>query len=251
MQKITMISCVLIILLLISCNDNSDNPVGSDPLEYDTLISLNVGNYWLYLDYYLNDDGSVDSSVSPIGEFGFIIHSPPTQSNYSSNYTNYQMSMCEEDLTPVDDSYYLTYGGSKMVYENENGFYYSGIVRADSVVMTFNDLIFPYPAEEGDSADGHVFYYSTAGNYLNVSDELITQYKCVSTDSSFTTPLGDFNCIVYKMAYYDIEPVVRSEVYYFIKPGLGIVGMVNMKYRYNRDEYTYFMKYVLTDYHIE
>ncbi len=76
--------------------------------------------------------------------------------------------------------------------------------------MTFNDLIFSYPAEKGKIVSGHVFYYSTLGNYSNIPDEFITQYKCVTTDSLFTTPLGEFNCIVYKMAYADFDPLYRD-----------------------------------------
>jgi hypothetical protein len=240
MKKDVIIYFVVLVLLLMGCKDNSDNPVISKPVEYDTLVPLNVGNYWLYQGYYLNDDGSVDFPQND--KFGFIVQ------KYGANSTNYQMYRCGEDFVPIDDTPYNLYGGSKLVYENKNGFYYSGIIRKDTLVITFNDLIFSYPAEKGKSVSGHVFYYSTAGNYSNVPDDIITDYTCISTDSLFTTPLGDFRCIVYKMAYADLEPLYRAEVYYFIKPGLGIVGMVQMAYHYSSNKYSYLTKHVLIDY---
>lgn len=114
--------------------------------------------------------------------------------------------------------------------------------------MTFNDLIFPYPVEKGESVSGHVFYYNNSGNTSNVHDEAITHYTCISVDSLFTTPVGNFRCIVYKMVWQDFEPFFRAEVYYFIKPGLGIVGMVEMAFHYNNNRYTYISKTLLTNY---
>jgi hypothetical protein len=247
MKDITIISIVLMSITLMSCKDYSVLP---EPVEHDPLIPLSVGNYWLYQGYYLKpDDGSVNFPEHD--KFGFIVHNPSSQLKNRVGSTNYQMSICGEDLLPVDDSNYLLYGGSKLIYQNENGFYYSGIIRKDTLVMSFNDLIFLYPAKKGESVSGHVFFYSPLGNGSNVPDEVITKYDCVSTDSLFTTPLGEFRCIVYKMAYADFEPLFRDEVYYFIKPGLGIVGTVEKVYLYSLNKYRYFKKYVLTDYKIK
>lgn len=240
------IAIVLVTLFVVGCDDTIE-PV--PPVGYDTLIPLAIGNYWLYQGYYLNsDDGSVKFPED--SKFGFIIHNIPTQSTLNPNKGNFQMSICGEDLIPVDDTNYLLYGGSKSVLQNEKGFYYTGIIRKDSLVMTFNDLIFSYPAEKGTSATGHVFYYSPLGNGSNVPDNVITEYTCVSTDSLFVTPLGDFKCIVYKMVYIDFEPLFRGEVYYFIRPNLGIVGTIEMVYHYGLNKYGYLKKYVLTEYKI-
>lgn len=57
--------------------------------------------------------------------------------------------------------------------------------------------------------------------------------------------------MVYKMAYADFEPLFRNEVYYFIKPGVGIVGTIEKTYHYSQKKYSYFKKYVLTDYKIK
>lgn len=246
MKRITIIFYVLITLIRFGCKDNSVELL--PPVEYKPLIPLSVGNYWLYQGYTLNSDSSSGGTADP-WKFGFIIQSP-TAKLFKENNIIYQMSRCGEDLKPFDDTGFTLYGGNKLVYQNGKGLYYSGVVRKDTVIITFNDLIFPYPTEKNKSVAGHVFYYNNSGNTSNVSDETITQYTCISLDSLFSTPLGDFRCIVYKMAWQDFPPLFRDEVYYFVKPGLGIVGMVQMVYHYNSNKYTYFMKHVLTDYRI-
>ncbi|MCX6170506.1 MAG: hypothetical protein NTX65_14265 [Ignavibacteriales bacterium] len=246
MRRITIISIVLISLML-GCNDNFVLP---EPVEHEPLMPLGVGNYWIYKEYNL-DRGTGAEKDSSLWRFGFIVLNPSEQLTNNKNKTNYQMSLCSNDLQPLDDSYSVLYGGSKLVHQNNEGFYYSGIISKDSLVMTFNDLLFPCPAKKGESVSGHVFYYSTLGNYSNVPYDIITQYTCVSTDSLFTTPLGDFRCIVYKMAWQDFEPLFRDEVYYFIKPGIGIVGMIQMVYHFSLKKYSYLEKYVLTNYKIK
>ena len=209
---------------------------------------MDTGNYWLYRHYDFNSE---DSSWIPNSwKFGFIILNLPPQPYTILDPTNFNMSMCAEDLTPLDDSKFMMYGGTKSVYQNENGFYYSGIIRNDTLTKTFNNLIFPYPVEKGQPVSGHVFYYNNAGNTSNIPDNAITSYICVSTDSLISTPIGDFKCIVYKMAWQDISPLFRDEVYYFIKPGIGIIGMINLSYHYNNNQYTYIRKILLTDYKI-
>ena len=124
-------------------------------------------------------------------------------------------------------------------------------MRQDTITMIFDDLIFPYPTEISKSVSGHVFYYGNAGNTSNVPDNATTQYTCISMDSLFTTPIGDFRCLVYRMTWQDFEPLFRNEVYYFIKPGLGIVGMVQKVFHYSSNQFRYISKILLTDYEIK
>lgn len=247
MKRITIIFYVLITLIMFGCKDNSVEPL--PPVEYKPLIPLSVGNYWLYRGYTLNpDNGSVNFPDQH--KFGFIIDDTVSQIINGSRIVNYKLFNCGEELKPYYDKP-GSFEGSKLIYQSRNGVWYSGIEKYDTVKMSFNDLIFPNPAIKGESVSGHVFYYSTTGNYSNVPNEATTQYTCISTDSLFTTPLGDFRCIVYKMAWQDYKPLFRDEVYYFIKPGIGVVGMVLMVYHYSSNKYSYFMKHVLTDYKIE
>lgn len=228
---------------MMSCK--KENPVVPEPVKLESLFPLSLGNYWLYRSYELNPDGT--GGRPSLRKLGFIIDDTVTQVINGERILNYKLFICDSTLKPAYDKP-GNFEGSKLVYQNGNGFYYAGTEKYDTVKMSFNDLIFPYSAKKEESLTGHFFYYTNGGNYLNISDDAITQYTCVSTDSLLTTPLGDFGCIVYKIVTLDFELLSRSEVYYFIKPGLGIVGMVNMVYYYYSKEYRYTRKILLTDY---
>jgi len=239
---------VLILIIFFSIMSCKENPVIPEPVKTEPLIPLSLGNYWLYRDYYLNPDGT-GGRPFPI-KLGYIIDDTVTQVINGENILNYKLFICDSTLKPSYDKP-ATFQGSKLVYQNREGIYYAGTEKYDTIKTSFNDLIFPYPVEKGDSVSGHIFYYTISGNVFSIPDEAISQYTCVSTDSLFTTEVGDFRCIVYKMPYFDLEPLFRDEVYYFIKPGFGIVGMVSMVFHYNTNEYRYVAKTLLTDYKIK
>ncbi|MGE5683030.1 MAG: hypothetical protein ACM34K_19385 [Bacillota bacterium] len=242
MKSIAKLSLLLIALVVSGCKDNS-----VDPEELKTFIPLKTGNYWLYMNYSLNADGT--GEIPDLWKFGFIIDGSVSLLNGEKNTLHYKLFTCGEKLKPYYDKP-GTFKGSKLIYQGRDGFYYSGIEKNDTIKMSFNDLIFPYPTEKGRTVQGHIFYYESTGSPFNIPDSLITEYTCVSTDSLITTPSGEFRCIVYKMAYFDIEPLFRDEVYYFIKPEVGIVAMVGMVYHYKTQKYSYMDKTLLTDYKI-
>jgi hypothetical protein len=246
MRKKIILYAAVLMLMFIGCNNKTDNIVTPEPVQYDTLIPLHIGNYWIYKGIYLNNDGS-EKDMAITYKNGFVIDDTVTQVINGKGTLCYKMFSCEEDAKPFYDKP-GSFEGSKLIYQNASGMYYAGTERYDTIKTKFNYLLFPYPANAEDTISCPVFYYSPSGNYFSVSDEEMTKCTCVSTDSTFTTPLGDFHCVVYKIAYYDLEPLFRDDVYYFVKPGLGIVGMVQMVYHYNSKEYNYFMKYVLTNY---
>lgn len=238
---------LIIMVLFIGCGDKNDNITNPEPVGYDTLIPLKLGNYWLYDGYLLHDDGTIHDQL--FGKSGFVIDDSLTRTIEGKNILCYKMFNCGEEPKPFYDEP-GSFEGSKLIYQNTKGTYYAGNEKNDTVQAAFNDLIFPITAKKGDTLKGHVFYYSPTGNYMNVPNEATTNYICISIDSVFTTPLGDFNCLVYKMAYYDLEGLFRDDVYCFIKPGLGIVGMVHMGYIYSTNKYGYLSKYILVNYKI-
>ncbi|PIP78126.1 MAG: hypothetical protein COW85_05395 [Ignavibacteria bacterium CG22_combo_CG10-13_8_21_14_all_37_15] len=246
MKRVAIISVILIPLLMMSCK--KENPVVPEPVKLEPLFPLSLGNYWIYRGYELNADGT--GGRPSLWKLGFIIDDTVTQVINGESILNYKLFICDSTLKPSYDKP-GNFEGSKLVYQNGNGFYYAGTEKYDTVKMSFNDLIFPYTPKKDESLTWHYFYYSNVGNLFNIPDDAVTQYKCVSTDSLLTTPLGDFRCAVYKMVILDFEPLFRDEVYYFIKPGIGIVGMVDMVYYYSRNEYRYVRKTLLTDYKIE
>ncbi|MFZ0453828.1 MAG: hypothetical protein WCE54_16150 [Ignavibacteriaceae bacterium] len=246
MKNILMTLSLLFAILIVGCKENSVEP--PLPNNYEPLMPISVGNYWLYQGYYLNSDGSVNSADDY--KFGFIIDDTISQIINGNKILNYKLFNCGEELKPYYDKP-GSFEGSKLIYQNKNGIFYAGDERYDTIKITFNDLVFPYTVEKGKTVSGHVFYYSTLGNISNVPSDVITDYICISTDSLFTTPLGDFQCIVYRMAYDDYKSLFRDEVNYFIKPGIGIVGMVQMIYFYNIGKYHYLNEYLLTNYKIK
>lgn len=245
MKDIEIISFVVFIIIISGCKGNITGP--KLPVTYEPLFPLSIGNYWLYREYELNPDGSGGKPDSI--KFGFIIDDTISQNINGNKIENFKLFNCGEELRPYYDKP-GSFEGSKLIYQNKSGLYYSGNERYDTIKMSFNNLIFPYPVEKGETVSGHVFYYSTIGNYFNVPDNLITKYTCVSTDSIINTPIGNFSCIVYKMAYQDYPPLFRDEVYYFIESGIGIVGMFQRVYHYNTNQYTYIRKTLITDYKI-
>ncbi|NOX66816.1 MAG: hypothetical protein GXO85_13745 [Chlorobi bacterium] len=210
-------------------------------------MPLNVGNYWLYREFELEPDGS--GGEPDEWQYGFVIDGTMTLLIDGDSTKCFKLFHCWEDLKPYYDKP-GSFEGSKLIYHGTKGIYYAGIERYDTLKITFNDLIFPYPVKKGEIVSGHVFYYNILGNYSNIPDDAVSEYECVSTDSLISTPAGDFNCIVYRLAYHDFPPLFRGEVNYFIKPGIGIVGMIMMVYHYNLDEYRYLRKTLLTDYQI-
>lgn len=247
-KKIIITILFITVLILISCSADGDNPITpEEPIGYDTLIPLNIGNYWLYRQYELEPDGS--GGTPDEWQFGFVIDGTMTLLIDGDSTKCFKLYSCWEDLKPFYDKP-GSFEGSKLIYHDKDGIYYSGIERYDTLKIKFNDLIFPYQVEKGEIVNGHVFYYSILGNYSNAPDDAITEHECISTDSLITTPVGEFHCLVYRMAYEDFPPLFRSEIYFFVKPGLGIVGLVQMVYHYNLDAYRYMRTTLLTNYQI-
>lgn len=249
MKKILMLCSLFTIVLSYSCKDNTTEPPVPPETKYEPLIPISEGNYWLYREYTLMSE-NYEGGDSNSSKYGFIISKLPIQLTTKLDTSNYVMYRCRENLTIFDDSQYIQVGGNHLVYQNENGFYYTGKIRKDSLVQSFKDLIFPNQAVKGKKTSGRVFYYSTIGNYMNIPDNANTEYTCISTDSLLSTPAGDFSCVVYKAAFEDVPPLFRGDVYYFIKPGIGIVGMIQTIYYYSTKKYIYAYKTLLTDYKI-
>ena len=114
--------------------------------------------------------------------------------------------------------------------------------------MLFNDLMFKYPDNKGDETLAHTFYFDIYGNIDNIPDSIKTTYTCVSTDSLFSTPVGDFRCIVYKIKLMLDDVFYLGDVYYFLKPGVGLIGTIYITYSYITNEHYYFLKNVLVKY---
>lgn len=223
-------------LLLLSCNSVTDPPISKKP---EPLMPLAVGNFWVYQGYYLKDDGSID--YPEYFTFGYKISDKLSIAIKEKEITSFKCALYNPRTN-------YTSTKTKLIYNGIEGLYYAGIANKDTVKMLFNDLMFKIPPIKGEENLAHTFYYKPSGNYLNISDSVITNYTCVSTDSLFSTPVGDFNCVVYKLKLMLDDVFYLGDIYYFIKPGLGLVGIMDIGYSHITNKHFYFQKTVLVDY---
>ena len=210
-------------LLLMSCHSGTEPPIDENK---DPLIPLAVGNYWVYDAYYLKEDGSIDFPAWPESNvFGFKVSDTLNVTLNGKKTKTFKLSLYDHPTNSTSSE-------AKLIYNGKDGIYYSGITDKDTVKMLFDDLLFVYPPTKGYETLAHTFYYTSTGNYLNILDSIKTTYTCVSTDSLFSTPVGNFRCIVYKLKLMLDDVFYLGDIYYFLKPGVGLVGIIEMTYSY-------------------
>ena len=206
------------------------------------LIPLAVGNYWVYQEYSLNKDGSIRSATEDLG--GFKIIDTLSVSLNGQRLKAFQYSR-------YDSSTNWSSPEGKLIYYGNDGVHFAGTTEKDSINLLFNDLMFKYPTNKGEKTLAHTFYYFLFGNLENIPDSVITTYTCVSTDSLFSTPVGDFRCIVYKLRLMLDDYFYLGDAYYFFKPDLGLVGLIRVIYSYITDKHYYSTKDVLVNYRLK
>ena len=221
-----------------SCHSGVEPPVDDNT---GPLIPLAVGNYWVYQEYDLNSDGSIRSANQYIR--GYKITDTLSVNLDGTKQKTFRCNRCDSSTS------WTSFDG-RLLYNGNDGTYYAGVTDRDSVSTLFNDLMFKYPTNKGHETAARTFYYNIFCNFDNVPDSVITTYTCVSTDSLFSTPFGDFKCVVYKLKLMLDDYFYLGDVYYFFKPGLGMVGTIFMTYSYYSNEHYYFLKDVLIDYNL-
>lgn len=237
---------LLIVLLFIpACEVTTEMPVLPELTE---LMPLEKGNYWIYQEQLLYPNGDFKYEVRE--NFGFIIRDTVRVKINGVWIKHYKLNCCYENRQIIDYSNLKPYDGTKLIYQNGNGIYYSAFMIADTLKRFHNERIFGLPAGKGAEYDGHLFFYSPSGNYLNFPDSKLATYTCIAKDSSFVTPVEKFNCIVFRTSYEDNPSDKRMDVYYYIEPNVGIVGIVHTFYDYKKTTTTFYKRYVLTKYNI-
>jgi len=226
-------------LFLISCHNSTEPPIDENN---EPLIPLAVGNYWVYQQYTLNNDGSILYAEKLLS--GFKISDTLSVTLNGEKQITFQCSRC-------DSSANWTSSEARLIYIGKDGIYYSGITDNDTLKLSFNDLMFKYPATKGEETLAHTFYYEIFGNPENIPDSIVTTYTCVSTDSLFSTPVGNFRCTVYKIKLMLDAVFYLGDVYYFFRPGVGLVGTIYMVYSYYTNENYYAIKNVLVNYKLK
>jgi len=167
MIKIILLLTVLI--LFTACSEDSTIDPGVQ--YHDTIMPLAVDNYWVFADSTFNPPHEPVVDTTKIGITGFreITYEGEKHIVYFWNW--FRMP----ENTPQTLKNWMR--------NEEEGLIYYG-QQIGSWTSDVNRILFlKYPAEVGDE-----WAYTDAFTI-----------RCVSTSSNFSTPLGDFDCIVYRV----------------------------------------------------
>ena len=189
---------------------------GDDPVapaaKKKSIWPVGVGSYWVY-----------ESDLGEVYEMGIAGTTTVTY-----NGVNYKVSVLRPYDTdtgePIDEfGTYLRNASDGLWYYGEE--YFDG---SDTYTWLTRIRLLKYPVQAGDSWE------------IDIESETAT-VTCVSTGTDFTTPLGDFSCIVYQFEW-SSEP--GSHDLWYCVPNVGRVGI-----EYQWGEETHIER--LIEYHVE
>lgn len=183
----------MIVITAISCSHESKLPTPSSPLQ--VIYPLAVGNYWIYVDSAFSP-ARVDTTQFEITGTTEILFQNQELEVFWGDYVN------RPDPEDV-----------KWLFRNEDeGFFrYGGISNEDTLLV--RNLTFKFPASAEDSWEFFVFGYDYLNNAFSIYDTLI--FKCVSTNSILQTPLGNFECYVYKYSLPGVGHLIKPDILTF------------------------------------
>lgn len=213
-MKKTIIKRLVVILVftmpLFSCNNTEPEEVIKPEFENNGLLPLKVGNYWKYKVEFLKSDGS------------FFYDGLPFEIRINRQTV-------KNEMVPYYSRVYVDQNGKadtlEWLFRNKSDGLYllGGRAKRDSLFTSTLYLKFPVTKGEFWFFQGIVYNNYIEKFELNSS----FKYTCVSTDSTFQTPIGTFSCIVFhhreKQAYDVLEEI---DVYEFYTKQLGLIGII-------------------------
>jgi len=195
------------------------------------LIPLEVGNYWVYEQWYLDPSFKDTVREEVIGKRRIVAEDIIVDAFESVRF--------RYDTRPADDARLpLKANGS-------NGhFFLGGWANVDSLYI--NNRRYKYPAEVGDSWESRQILFDTEKKEYKIGNT--RTIELIATNKTVMTSAGVFeNCYVYKhQDYKDLFPYFQ---FIYIKPGIGIVGGET---KATIDDSTYFAgKYTLREFQVD
>ena len=177
---------LVIILLFLACEDNSKE-------EVLPLIPLEEGNYWVMEELTYADFGDT-MIVTDVETIRIEIHGDTTINGIEAHrYIQSDLPEYVFFFSNRDDG----------VYEEARRF-----DNGDTTIFSQSGMmIWKHPADVGDVFDGYN-----------------TNIEITATDTIHSTPLGDFECLIYESFS---TPFDR---HYFFCPGTGHVGTITYNY---------------------
>lgn len=197
------ILAVALIITALNCSDD-DNPVGGQP-KPEFIWPLKVGNTWVYAD-------SAGATGQPVQIFSsqITVTAKTTVSVDTVMYDAYAV-LSTDSMTMEPTKEYLN-------NDELNGLWYYGVVCGVDSIMT-RGLHAKYPVEVGDQFVKSFYMCAPDGGFGGFG---IGNVTCVRTDTTYATPAGTFDCVLYHEIYNPIFGEIH--VYTFMAPNVGMVA---------------------------
>ncbi|MEX0721846.1 MAG: hypothetical protein WD059_14320 [Balneolaceae bacterium] len=173
------------------------------------LIPLEVGNYWVHDQWYL-DTSLKDTVRKEVLSVQNII-ADKTRIRAFGTYRFYYKDRPREDALVSLEA------------NGPAGLYFLGFkIPTDSLYNLNQGLYYKYPATVGDSWKKTTVLYDSRNEEMTLGSTRIIEL--IDTTRTIETPAGVFeNCYVYK--HNDFRGTSPETHYFYIKPGIGIVGV--------------------------
>jgi hypothetical protein len=191
----------LTLAVFFTCSCEKDNVSNNNK---KIIQPLEVGYYWTFVDSTFSYDGilsQVDTStVSVIGK-------------ETLNYKGKEIEL-----------FYWKWDFFDRIWLSNNedgGFYLYGLRINDNSYVVEKSLNMKYPITVGDTWDQYMFEFDQEGLYCYISDTVGNE--CLYTNKSFSTVVGELDCIVTK--YTNLASDESWETYLYHCPDIGYVGL--------------------------
>lgn len=170
------------------------------------LIPLEIGNYWIYEQWYFERSNKDTVREEIIGNRTIIAEDIIVNA--------FETTRFRYDKRPSSDAIL------SLKANGINGHYYLGAwSEMDSIYI--NNRRFKYPAKVGDTWESRQTLFDTENNEFKKGN--IRIIELIDINRTVITSAGIFeNCYVYK--HLDFNPLFLYDQFIYIKPGIGIIG---------------------------
>ncbi|MEW6509301.1 MAG: hypothetical protein AB1432_16340 [Bacteroidota bacterium] len=207
-------------LLLLRCDNTLETDLPNESVISRGILPLKVGYYWIYRDYDLKADGSINELI-PYTEFKYLIKSSSWITVDNESYLVFRRTW---KYTNSEN-----YSTSEWLFRNFNDGLYAmgGKMPTDSIFTKL--LKYKYPAQKGESWRSPHLVYDLYDRKYKILDTV--KYTCTDTNVVFETPIGSFSCTVYYHRE-DLDDDVsgKLDIYEYYSKDVGLVGSMTFGY---------------------
>lgn len=188
--------------------------VGIKYLGDDEILPLNEGNYWEYrwVQFYLDT-----SSVLKRKSFFRSSLFSEISDLQTNNHFKLISGFIEEDGASVESETSYLYNNTSNGLESFGAF-----APQDTILL--NSIYRQYPVQENDKWQYIRYGYFYLDEKFQIIDTI--SIECVSTDTTFITPIDTFQCILYKYRIIEDGGDYKNidDHYAYYCPKVGLIG---------------------------